>query len=158
MGYIGFRLGLYAEFIKLAALAGGFFVAFRYHAGAGGWVAQRSFLTVEWANALMLSIFLVGGYVLVTRALRLLEKVMQVTFEQRVSRLAGLGAGLVRGMATASILLVILGQLPSPYLKASIEERSVSGRVIQRVAPAVYAGADARLTQFVSALRGGGQR
>lgn len=157
-GYIGFRLGLSAEFVKLAGLMGGFFVGFRYHQGVGAWVAQRSFLTPEWATALAMAAFLTGGYFLLTRLLRLLEKVVQVTFEQRVNRIGGLGAGLARGVVTASAIFVTCGQLPSAYLNASIQERSVSGSFIRRVAPAVYGATVPWLSQLVSAFRGGGPK
>ena len=54
MGYVGFRLGLPAEIIKVVGVVGGFFLSFRYYQTLGGTLPGRTFLRVEWAEALMM--------------------------------------------------------------------------------------------------------
>ena len=153
MGYIGFRLGLSVEFLKLAGLMGGFFVSFRYSQRVGDWLAGHSFLSAAWALSLAMAILVVGVYFIVTKGLRLVEKVVQVTFEQKVNQIGGLLAGLARGVLTASVILGVVRALPSPYLSALVEERSMSGRFITRVAPAVYESAVPRVSHFMSSVR-----
>lgn len=138
MGYIGFRLGLAAELLKLAGLTAGFFAGFRYYQQVGDGLAQRTFLSTEWASVLALGAIVIASYFLVTRAARLLEKVVQVSFEKRLNQIAGLLAGVGRGLLVSSVVLVAFQQLPAPALQESIQEHSLSGPVVSRMAPAVY--------------------
>ena len=138
MGYIGFRLGLGAELLKLAGLIAGFFAGFQYYQQAGDWLARKTFLSTEWAAVLALGAIISAVYFLLTRALRLLEKLVQVNFEKKLNQIGGVLAGLVRGLLVSSVLLVACQQLPAPAMQQSIQEHSVSGRVVSRMAPAIY--------------------
>jgi len=80
----------------------------------------------------------VGLYVGLTQAQRLLVHVVQVNFQQKVNQVGGLLAGLVRGVLITSVILVICQQIPSPYMMESIHEHSWSGYNISRAAPAIY--------------------
>ena len=138
MGCIGFKLGLSAEMVKMAGAVGAFFVSYRFYQELSNGLASWSFLSIEWAAALMMAILVVLGYLAITQLLRRLEKVMQVTFQAKLNKLGGLVAGVARGALVASVILVICSQLPSPYLNASIMERSFSGSLVSRTAPALY--------------------
>jgi len=138
MGYIGFRLGLGVELVKLAGTVGGFFLSFRVYQAVGDFLASKTFLSTEWAAALSMSVLTVAGYFVLTRLLRLLEHLAKLTFDKKIDRLGGLLIGMARGLLTASVVLTILLQLPSPYLQAAIQEKSVSGKTVSRMAPAVY--------------------
>ena len=138
MGYIGFRLGLGVELVKLTGLIAGFLVAFRYYQGMGDLLAQKTFLSMEWAAALTMIVSVAAIYFVVTRIMRLLEKLVQVSFEKKLNQAGGLAAGLVRGLLIASLMLVACQQLPAPTLQESIQKHSMSGRTISQMAPAVY--------------------
>ncbi len=138
MGYIGFRLGLGAELIKITGTVGGLMFAFRYYQPIGDWIAARSFFGMEWASVLAMAVLAVGGYFTVTRLLRLAEKLMQLTFNKKINSIGGLAAGLVRGLLLTSIVLVASLQLPAPPLQESIEQHSLSGRKVSQMAPAIY--------------------
>jgi uncharacterized membrane protein required for colicin V production len=138
MGYIGFRLGLGTELLKLAGLTAGFFAGFRYYQQMGDWLAQRTFLSVEWGSVAALALIVVAVYLAVTRASRLLEKLVQVNFEKKVNQIGGLLAGLGRGLLVSSVVLVACQQLPAAAMQESIREHSLSGPVVSRMAPAVY--------------------
>jgi uncharacterized membrane protein required for colicin V production len=89
MGYIGFRLGLSTEILKVVGVVGGFFLSFRYYQALGGTFPGRTFLRVEWVEALMMgSLFLVASMV-ITRGLRLLDRLVQLTFQARLNQIGG---------------------------------------------------------------------
>lgn len=138
MGYVGFKSGVGPELLRLAGLVGGIFVSFRYYQHLGDALAARIFLRTEWAAAGVMVFIVVVLYLSLTRGLRLLERIVQVTFESRISHLGGLLLGLLRGGLIVSVILVVCRQLPSDYLDASIERHSLSGRRVSRMAPAVY--------------------
>ncbi|MBI3615590.1 MAG: CvpA family protein [Candidatus Omnitrophica bacterium] len=150
MGYIGFQLGLWMELVKLGSLLAGFFVSFRYYQELGDWLAQRTFLGIEWAAALAMAVLLGAvsfGCILVGK---FLERFVQVSFQQKLNKAGGLFVGFLRGVLITSVILVVCQQLPSASLNASIQEHSFSGHLISRVAPVVY---DA-LTPLASRLMG----
>ncbi len=138
MGYIGYQLGLSSELIKVGALVGGFFVSFRTYQGLGDALASRSFLSIEWASAVMMIALVMGIYLAITRALRVVEQLIQVSFQARLNQLGGLVGGVVRAGLVMSVVLVALQQIPSVNLKASIDEHSMSGSILSHAAPAVY--------------------
>ena len=138
MGYIGFRLGLCYELVKLSGLVSGFFVSFRYYQGFGDILAKRTFLRPEWSAALAMVVLVAVTYFAVTWVLRFLERLVKVTFEERLNQVGGLVVGLLRGMLVTSVILVVCQQLPSPTMQESIMEHSLSGGMISRRAPAVY--------------------
>lgn len=156
MGYIGLRLGLGGELVKLAGLAVGFFAGFRYYQGLGDILSRRAHLGVEWAAALALVGLVTAVYWVVTWGLRALEPLVQVSFHDRLNQFGGLLGGFFRGALVCSVVLVICQQLPSAYLHASIEERSLSGRFLSRMAPAVYDGVSALGTRLYGAFSGSG--
>ncbi|GEM_PF-6663491 len=158
MGYIGFRLGLSSEFVKLAGLIGGFFVSFRFYQGWGDALANRTPFTIEWAGAFVMVALVVGLYLGLTRCLRLLEKLVQVTFSAKLNKTGGLLAGFLRAALVTSVILVALRQLPSAYLSASIEHHSLSGPTLFRVAPAVYDTVFPMAGRFIASLRGASAR
>ena len=138
MGYIGFRLGLYSEFTKLFGFLGGFFFSFRYYQGLGDFLSRRTGLSIEWAAALSMTLMAVAVYFLLTRLARSMEKLVHVSFEERLNKAGGLIAGVVRAGLLVSFILVVIRQLPSAYLSASIDEYSFSGPTLSKMAPAVY--------------------
>ncbi len=140
MGYIGFQMGLGTELAKLTGLLAGIVVAFRYYQEVGDALAKQSFLGMEWAAGLTMLVILVVCYLAVSWLLRLLEKVMQVSFQQNLNQIGGLVAGLFRGLLVTSVVWVICQQLPSDYLHQCIREKSFSGAAVEKIAPGVYDG------------------
>ena len=138
MGYIGLRLGLGAELVKLVGLIAGFVVGFRYYQEVGDFLARRTFLSTEWVSMLTMVLIVAVVYFVVTRIMRLLEKLVQINFEKKLNQVGGLVAGLVRGLLIASVALVACQQLSAPTLQESIQQHSMSGRMVSQVAPAVY--------------------
>ena len=152
MGYVGYRLGLAPELAKLAGVVVGFFLSFRWYQGLGDLLARWSFLSLEWASAVTMVALIFLGYFGVTRGILLLEKLVQLSFQAKITKAGGLVVGLLRAAFVTSVILVVFQQLPSPYLTASIEERSLTGRRIARVAPAVYDATRPWLGHFWSGL------
>lgn len=138
MGYVGYKTGFGQELVRLFGLISGFFISFKFYQTLGDRLASWTFLNVEWASALVMIVLAVGVYWLLTRVLLLLERIVLVTFDHQVASVGGLVAGMIRGALIASVILVVCRQLPSDYLDASIESRSISGPQVSRMAPAVY--------------------
>ena len=150
MGYIGFRLGLGAELVKLAGTVAGLFLSFRIYQAAGDFLVSKVSLGTEWAAVLAMMVLVVFGYFIVTRLLSLLGYLAKLTFDKKLDHAGGFLAGLVRGLLVTSVVWVACLQLPSDYLQEFIRKHSLSGEVVSRMAPAVF---DA-LTRFSHRLLG----
>ena len=124
--------------MKLLGLTAGFLAGFRYYQQAGDALARSTFLSVEWGSVVALTAIVVLAYLAVTRAARLLEKVVQINFEKKLSQIGGLLAGVGRGLLVSSVVLVACQQLPAPTMQESIQKHSLSGPVVSKMAPAVY--------------------
>ena len=138
MGYVGFKSGVSAELLKLAGLVVGFFVSFRYYQQIGDELAGGAGLRAEWAAALTMVFLVAVIYFVVTRLLRLSEKLVQVTFAKQINEVGGALIGALRGLLVASVILVVFLQIPAPYLQVSILEHSWSGKAVSRAGPPVY--------------------
>ncbi len=131
-------MGISTELVKLVGLLAGFFVSFRYYQGLGDALSQATSSPVEWAAALVMVALVLFLYIVVTKALGLLEKLVQVSFHPNLKSVGGFLVGLIRAVLVVSILLVVCRQFRSPYMESSIEEHSLTGSFIARMAPAVY--------------------
>lgn len=152
MGYVGFQIGLSSELIKLAGVGCGFFVSFGYYQGLGDALAEKTFLSMEWAAALVMVSLVSAIYFGLTRLLRLGEKFVQLTFQSTLNQLGGLLVGIFRAGLVASVILVALRQLPSPALASSIEEHSLTGHAISRIAPTIYDVVNPGVARFAAVL------
>lgn len=136
--YVGYQAGLTVEFPKFLGFLGGLFVSFRYAEGLGEALARNTFLSQVWAIAVTQLVVLFIVYFLLQLAFRGLERVGKVDFQSFLEQNGGLLIGFLRGCLVVSFVLVTLAQLPSEYLKSSIMDRSLVGRPMARMAPAVY--------------------
>lgn len=153
-GYIGASQGLGGELIRVTSLLTGVLVSFRWYQAAGDWVAARTMLSREWAAALALVASVLLVYLLAGLVLRLLQKAVTLRFAPSLDKTGGLALGLVRAALVLSVALVMLQQLPSDYVRASIDERSWSGHYLARVAPAVYDAVNPWVTRILPASIG----
>ncbi len=153
-GYIGASQGMGSELTRLAGLLTGVIISFRWYQTVGDWVAARTVLSHEWAAALVLVASVLVVYLLIGLVLRLFQKAVTLRFAPSLDKAGGLGLGLVRAALVLSVGLVVLQQLPSDYVRASIDERSWSGRYLARVAPAVYDAVDPWVARMLPASLG----
>lgn len=138
LGYMGGSLGLSAELTKFLGVFIGLFVSFHWYHTVGEWASARSVLTPEWAGAIALILLVFSAYLAVVLAIRLMQKAVTVQFAPSLNKIGGIAVGLLRAGVVMSVVLVALQQLPSEYLRTSIQERSWSGRYLVRVGPTVY--------------------
>ena len=138
LGYMGGSLGLSAELTKFLGVLVGFFVGFHWYQTIGEWVATRSILTHEWSAAIALATLAFAAYLAVVIVVRLMQQAVTIQFAPALNKVGGVAVGLLRAGFVMSVMLVACQQLPSEYLRTSIQERSWSGRYWIRVAPTVY--------------------
>lgn len=136
--YIGAKNGLAIEISKISGVLFGLYLGLRYYSEAGAWITSKISLPQEIAEGLSLfSLLLIS-----IAALKLtgfgLSKVFKVTFADKVSKWGGFLAGFLRGGLILSLLFMICSVIQVEYFVKSIEERSLTGPGIQKIAPFMY--------------------
>lgn len=136
--YIGAKNGLAIEISKIGGVLLGLYFGMRYYSEAGAWMISKIFFQQEIAEGIsLLSLLLIS-----IAALKLtgfgLSKVLKITFADKVSKWGGFLAGFLRGGLILSLLFMVCNILQAEYFVKSIEERSLTGPVIQKIAPFMY--------------------
>lgn len=135
---MGFRVGLVRRVVEFAGLLFSFFLATnlasRWSGGIaeGLGVSEKVAVYVAWAG-----IFLIG--LVATRLVAwLISRSVRVSVVGWVDRAGGAAFGLLTGLLVASVLLIVLSQLPGGrVVREACEEQAVA-RVIYRSAPVLY--------------------
>jgi len=131
--YTGFVRGVVAECLSIAGLVSATAVACNYHeplakALAPWW--RWSFNLLDFLA--FLGLLIVGSWVLTRLVARALRRVITWNAVHWTLQALGIVCGGLRGMWVAGVVLALLTATGAPYLRRSIEERSVFGpRVLQ---------------------------
>lgn len=136
--YIGTRTGLSTEFFKLVGVIAGLYYATRFYSDLGAWVTSKVVLPPEFSDGLSFLILIFISIITLKYIGVFLSKVVKLTFAEKVDSWGGFISGLLRGAILSSLILMFLGILQIDYFTKSIEERSLTGPYIQRVAPFLY--------------------
>ena len=147
--YIGAKTGLSAEIFKIIGVLLGLYFGIKHYSLIGSWIASSISLPPEVSEgAAFLTLVLIS-----TASLRLvglgLEKIVKLTFADKLSKWGGFVMGLLRGGLILSLLFMFFVIIQVDYLVKSVEERSLTGPFIQKIAPFTYqAIARASLSDF----------
>lgn len=138
IGYIGFKSGLYIETFKLLAILFSVVIGLHFLEGLESFLKTHLFFS-EWLAKELTIISILIVFFLIFFALRiLLSKIMSTKFIPQVDKTGAIILGIVRGILTTSLVLVMLNFLPSIYLQKSIWNRSLSGPLLIKIAPGTY--------------------
>lgn len=120
----GTRYGILAGAIDLGAMIGAFLVASALYAHVASGLHQALYLPTDWAGFLAFTVIWLGLYILVGSLVRLVHGVKTSPY----SEVLGGAIGVPRGIALATVLLVIL--LASPF-RGSVEPDAKRSLVAQ---------------------------
>jgi len=129
--------GLSIEVFKTVAAVAACVAALNFYESLGQLLASHSFLTPQVAQFLTFSIILFS-LLFVFRLVRiLLFRILRLELLPGWEKWGGLTLGLGRSIVFASLFIFGLTLLSVDYLKVSVEERSLSGPHLIKVAPKV---------------------
>ena len=136
--YIGAKTGLSTEIFKIIGVLLGLYFGMKYYSVVGSWMSSKISLppeVSEGAAFLILVLILILSLKLVSIGL---EKIVKLTFADKLSKWGGFIIGLLRGGILLSLLFMFFGIIQVDYLVKSVEERSLTGPSIQKIAPFTY--------------------
>jgi membrane protein required for colicin V production len=135
---LGFRVGLVRRVVEFVGLVFSFFLATNLASRWSEPIAEGTGLSEKVAVYLAWGgIFLVG--LVATRLLAwLISKSVRVSIIGWLDRLGGTVFGLLTGILIASVLLIVLTQLPGGVVLRETLDKQAVPRMVYRAAPALY--------------------
>ncbi len=144
---IGFKRGLSGELARLISVTLTLALSLRYFRPLADFVISHTRLSEHPAYARPLAFILIlcmaGLFFLLLRIL--LQRLMKITFNPKIDRIAGVFAGAARATAIVILLVLALGLWPGAWLTRVFREESAIGRAVFKGAPALVKRAETAL-------------
>ncbi|KPK38037.1 MAG: hypothetical protein AMJ78_10630 [Omnitrophica WOR_2 bacterium SM23_29] len=136
--YIGARTGFSTELFKSIGVLVGLYLSMRFYSDFGSLIISKIALPPELSDGLSFLILILISVITLKYVGFLLSKVVRLTFADKVDHWGGFIFGVLRGTVLLSLIFMFFGFIQIDYITKSIEERSLTGPYIQRIAPFVY--------------------
>ena len=136
--YIGAKTGLSTEIFKIIGVLLGLYFGMKYYSVVGSWMASKISLPPEVSEGFVFLILVLISMISLKLVGFGFEKIVKLTFADKLSKWGGFIIGLLRGGLILSLLFMFFGIIQVDYLVKSVEERSLTGPSIQKVAPFTY--------------------
>lgn len=136
--YIGARTGLSIEIFKIIGVLLGLYFGMKYYSLIGSWIASKVSFPPEVSEGIAFLILLLISVLILKLVTLGLEKIVKLTFADKLSKWGGFLVGLLRGGLILSLLFAFFGIIQVDYLVKSVEERSLTGPAIEKIAPFTY--------------------
>jgi len=121
---LGLKKGLSAMVSKLLSLGGTVLTALYYYSPAAKWLSVHSPLPTRSAQALMYFLIAVAGWIAFDIIFKIISKVMEVKFSERLSRLGGLLLGGLWMYLLGGFLLYSFLIFKAPFLDPDLAKSS----------------------------------
>ena len=136
--YIGARSGLSNEIYKLIGVLLGVYIGMKYYAPLGSYINATITLPQELVDGVSFLILILLAMLSLKLVGMGLTKIVKLAFAEAIDKWIGFFAGLFRGAVLASLLFALFGIFQIDYLVKSVEERSLTGPFIEKIAPYAY--------------------
>jgi uncharacterized membrane protein required for colicin V production len=148
-GYIGFSRGFTSEIPRIICAFLTVVLAYQFYGRLGLFLSKYPIVKAEAVDALAFILLVAGFAVLSFFACMGYRIIMKASGPHMFEVIAGLVVGLVRGILISSLILVCVEFMAPGYVERSINEASIVGLKLIKIAPGTY--------EFVSNLVKNGQ-
>lgn len=136
--YIGAKTGLSTEIFKIVGVLLGLYFGIKYYSVVGSWMSSKISLPQEVSEGAAFLILVLVSMLSLKLVTWGLEKIVKLTFADKLNKWGGFIIGLLRGGIVLSLLFMFFGIIQVDYLVKSVEERSLTGPLVQKIAPVTY--------------------
>jgi len=147
ISYVTFKEGLSHSIFPLFASALVLVLSLHYYVALGSAIAERV-PGIHWtaANFLSFLVLIVVLSILAKLLKALLDTIVKVEWHPAIEKWGGLVIGVFKAAVITATVLSVLMLAPLPYFQRSIKDKSLTGRAILRIGPAMYC----RVSGFLS--------
>lgn len=136
--YIGGRTGLSVEIYRIIGVLAGLYISMKFYSPLGTWINAGLSLPQELIDGISFLILILLSMLSVKLVGLGLTKVVKLAFSDKIDKWGGFLSGLLRGAVLLSLLFAFFGIIRVDYLVKSVEERSLTGPYLQKLAPYAY--------------------
>ncbi|MDD4878995.1 MAG: CvpA family protein [Candidatus Omnitrophica bacterium] len=150
--YIGARNGLSEEIFRIIGVLTGLFFSIKFYSLIGSRINSTISLPQEYVDGATFLILILLSMLSLKLVALGLTKIVKLTFSDQISKWGGFIVGLFRGAVLLSLLFMLFGIIRVDYLVKSVEERSLTGPYVAKIAPNVYQVVARTSPEIVKAL------
>jgi len=136
--YIGAHSGLSSEIFRIIGVLLGLFFSMKYSSMLGSSISSGMNIPQEFAEGATFLILILLSMLSLKLVCLGLTKIVKLAFADKIDQWGGFLVGLFRGAVLMSLLFALFGIFQIDYLVKSVEERSLTGPYIKKVAPNIY--------------------
>jgi uncharacterized membrane protein required for colicin V production len=136
--YIGARTGLSEEVFRMVGVLLGLYVSMGFYSPFGSRINSGLSLPQDLVDGVSFLILILLSMLSLKLVAIGVTKVVKLAFADKINQWGGFVSGLLRGAILLSLLFMLFGILKVDYLVKSVEERSLTGPYIEKIAPYAY--------------------
>jgi uncharacterized membrane protein required for colicin V production len=136
--YVGYRSGFFPELLRIAVYVVTVVVTLRFYDPLAQFLTLKTFMNFNTAKAFAFVALLAGVFGLGKLLTMLILKAIKSEEGGLINRVAGLCLGVGRWILILSFLFMLIGFFGLGPLKNDIENRSVVGPRVARIAPLIF--------------------
>lgn len=136
--YMGAKTGFSIEIFKVVGVLLGLYFGIKYYSSVGSLMASAISLPPEVSEGIAFLILILLSMLSLKLLTLGIEKIVKLTFADKLNKWGGFVTGLLRGGIILSLLFMFFGIIQVDYLVKSVEERSLTGPFMQKIAPFAY--------------------
>ncbi|MCM8798486.1 MAG: CvpA family protein [Candidatus Omnitrophica bacterium] len=134
----GIRNGVVLEFLSLSGWCVALYLSLKYYKPIASTLYERTEIPLVLNEIIIFGGIALGTIMLANLLGQFFKRIVRIKIIERINFLGGAVLGMVKAGVVVSFLFYLLGITEIPYLKKSIEEKSISGKVITKVVNVVY--------------------
>lgn len=136
--YIGARTGLSEEVFKMVGVLLALYISMSFYSPLGSRINEGFSLPQELVDGVSFLILILLSMLSLKLVAMGVTKVVKLAFADKINQWGGFISGLLRGAILMSLLFALFGILQVDYLVKSVDERSLTGPYIKKIAPYAY--------------------
>lgn len=136
--YVGYKSGIFAELLRSMAHLGCAVAALYFQDIAAQYLTLNTFMNEGTARLAGFSVCFVALFIATFMLRKAIIKILKVGEGDGLQRFLGAAVGGARWIVLLSLVFMAVANSPLKQLHADVQERSLTGAAIARVAPALF--------------------
>ena len=153
--YVGYKSGIFAELLRSIAHLCSVVAALYFQDRAAGYLTLNTFMNESTARIAGFAVCFVVLFIATLLLRRAIIKILKVGEGDGLQRLLGALLGGARWIVLLSLVFMAVGNSPLSQLQKDVQERSLTGAAISRVAPALFGFTGQLTAQWASSAEQG---
>jgi len=136
--YVGYKSGFFPELLRIVAYIATAIAAFHFYEPVAEFITLKTFLNSSTATVAAFIGVALGTFLIARLVILIILKLLKVGSGGAVNRILGTLLGVCRWGVILSVAFMLINELPGTTLKHDINQRSLAGPPISKIAPTLF--------------------